>query len=65
MSGGESFTMAEEFADADFNGARLEKRLVRTMETLSSNRVTQYGQAVRTAPKPRTKVRSDLPYAGK
>jgi hypothetical protein len=27
--------MAEEFADVDFNGARLEKRLVRTMETLS------------------------------
>jgi hypothetical protein len=37
MSGGESFNMAEEFADADFNGARLEKRLVRTMETLSKH----------------------------
>jgi hypothetical protein len=35
MSGGESFNMAEEFADVDFNEARLEKRLVRTMETLS------------------------------
>ena len=29
------FDRAEEFADADFNGARLEKRLARTMETLS------------------------------
>jgi hypothetical protein len=29
------FDMAEEFADVDFNEARLEKRLVRTMETLS------------------------------
>ncbi|MDR1902396.1 MAG: transposase, partial [Treponema sp.] len=27
--------MAEEFAHVDFNEARLEKRLVRTMETLS------------------------------
>ncbi|MDR1251673.1 MAG: transposase, partial [Treponema sp.] len=27
--------MAEEFAGVDFNEARLEKRLVRTMETLS------------------------------
>jgi hypothetical protein len=27
--------MAEEFADVDFNEARLEKRFVRTMETLS------------------------------
>jgi hypothetical protein len=35
MAGGESFNMAEEFVDVDFNGARLEKRLVRTMETLS------------------------------
>jgi hypothetical protein len=35
MSGGKSFNMAEEFADVDFNEARLEKRLVRTMETLS------------------------------
>jgi hypothetical protein len=35
MYGEESFNMAEEFADADFNGARLEKRLVRTTETLS------------------------------
>jgi hypothetical protein len=35
MSGGESFNMAEEFADVDFNEARLEKRFVRTMETLS------------------------------
>jgi hypothetical protein len=35
MSGEESFNMAEEFADVDFNGARLGKRLVRTMETLS------------------------------
>jgi hypothetical protein len=34
MSGGESFNMAEEFADVDFNEARLEKRFVRTMETL-------------------------------
>jgi Uma2 family endonuclease len=35
MSGGESFNMAEEFANVDFNEARLEKRFVRTMETLS------------------------------
>jgi hypothetical protein len=35
MVGGESFNMAEEFAGVDFNEARLEKRFVRTMETLS------------------------------
>jgi hypothetical protein len=35
MSGGESFNTTEEFADVDFNEARLEKRFVRTMETLS------------------------------
>jgi hypothetical protein len=35
MSGGESFNTAEEFANVDFNEARLEKRFVRTMETLS------------------------------
>jgi hypothetical protein len=35
MSGGESFNMAEEFAGVDFNEAGLEKRFVRTMETLS------------------------------
>jgi hypothetical protein len=35
MAGGESFNMAEEFVDVDFNEVRLEKRFVRTMETLS------------------------------
>jgi hypothetical protein len=35
MSGGESFNRAEEFAGVDFNEERLEKRFVRTMETLS------------------------------
>jgi hypothetical protein len=35
MSGGKNFNMTEEFADADFNEARLEERFVRTMETLS------------------------------
>ncbi|MDR1957992.1 MAG: hypothetical protein LBQ54_02940, partial [Planctomycetaceae bacterium] len=35
MSGDKSFNMAEEFADVDFNEARLEERFVRTMETLS------------------------------
>jgi hypothetical protein len=35
MAGGESFNMAEEFAGVDFNDARLEKRLVWTMVTLS------------------------------
>jgi hypothetical protein len=35
MSGGENFNMAEEFAEIDFNEARLEERFVRTMETLS------------------------------
>jgi hypothetical protein len=35
MAGEESFNMAKEFAGVDFNEARLEKRLVRTMVTLS------------------------------
>ncbi|MDR1955827.1 MAG: transposase, partial [Treponema sp.] len=35
MSGEKSFNRAEEFADVDFNEARLEKRFARTMETLS------------------------------
>jgi hypothetical protein len=35
MSEGESFNMAEEFVDVDFNEARLEKRFVKTKETLS------------------------------
>jgi hypothetical protein len=35
MAGGENFNTAEEFAGVDFNEARLEKRFVRTMETLS------------------------------
>jgi hypothetical protein len=35
MSGGENFNIAEEFAEVEFNELRLEKRFVRTMETLS------------------------------
>jgi hypothetical protein len=35
MAGGESFDMAAEFADVDFNDARLVKRLIKTMGTLS------------------------------
>jgi hypothetical protein len=35
MAGGESLNMAEESSGVDFNDARLEKRLVRTMVTLS------------------------------
>jgi hypothetical protein len=35
MAQEKSFDMAEEFADVDFNEARLGKRFVRTMETLS------------------------------
>jgi hypothetical protein len=35
MTGKQSFNMEEEFACLDFNSSRLEKRFVRTMETLS------------------------------
>jgi hypothetical protein len=35
MNKGKSLNMSEEFADLDFNSSRLEKRFVRTMETLS------------------------------
>jgi hypothetical protein len=37
MAGGDTFNMAEEFADVDFNEERLEKRFRRTMETLSKD----------------------------
>jgi hypothetical protein len=37
MAGGEHFDMAEEFAGVDFNEERLEKRLIKTMETLARN----------------------------
>jgi hypothetical protein len=35
MAEKQSFNMEEEFAGLDFNSSRLEKRFVRTMETLS------------------------------
>ena len=35
MDEGKKFTMSEEFEDLDFGSKRLEKRFVRTMETLS------------------------------
>jgi hypothetical protein len=35
MAGEQSFSMEEEFAGLDFNSSRLEKRFIRTMETLS------------------------------
>jgi hypothetical protein len=35
MAGEKSFSMEQEFAGLDFNSGRLEKRFVRTMETLS------------------------------
>ncbi|MDR2078729.1 MAG: hypothetical protein LBP74_03275 [Treponema sp.] len=37
MTGGDTFNIAEEFADVDFNEERLEKRFRRTMETLSKD----------------------------
>jgi hypothetical protein len=37
MAGGDTFNMAEEFADVDFNEERLEKRFRQTMETLSKD----------------------------
>ena len=44
MAGGESFNMAEEFAEVDFNEKRLEKRLRKTMETLAKDpQKTIYG----------------------
>ena len=35
MASGQSFNMENEFAGLDFNSTRLEKRFIRTMETLS------------------------------
>jgi hypothetical protein len=37
MAGGDSFNMAEEFGDVDFNEKRLEKRFRKTMETLAKD----------------------------
>ena len=37
MTGGDSFNMAEEFADVDFNEERLEKRFRKAMETLAKD----------------------------
>jgi hypothetical protein len=34
MAGGEDFNLREEFADVNFHDARLEKRFIRTIETL-------------------------------
>jgi hypothetical protein len=37
MTESDTFTMAEEFADVDFNEERLEKRFRKTMETLAKD----------------------------
>jgi hypothetical protein len=34
MAEGKSFDMAKEFANLDFNSVRLEKRFIRTMDTI-------------------------------
>jgi hypothetical protein len=44
MTGGDTFNMAEEFADVDFNEERLKKRFLQTMETVSKDpRKSIYG----------------------
>ncbi|MHC6203328.1 IS4 family transposase [Breznakiellaceae bacterium SP9] len=46
MIDGNSFNMAEEFRDIDFNEKRLEKRFIKTMETLSKEpQKTIYGSS--------------------
>ena len=51
MNEGKSFTMGEEFADLDFNSTRLEKRFIRTMETLSKLDLPRFsGQEVKPFP---------------
>jgi hypothetical protein len=46
MTESDTFTMAEEFADVDFNEERLEKRFRKTMETLAKDpRKSIYGSS--------------------
>jgi hypothetical protein len=50
MAGGDTFNMAEEFANVDFNEEWLEKRFRRTMETLSKDpRKSIYGSSANRA----------------
>jgi hypothetical protein len=50
MTAGDAFTMAEEFADVDFNEERLEKRFRKTMETLVKDpRKSIYGSSANRA----------------
>jgi hypothetical protein len=50
MTERETFTIAEEFAGADFNKKRLEKRLRKTLETLSKDpQKSIYGSSVNRA----------------
>ncbi|MDR2660129.1 MAG: transposase [Spirochaetaceae bacterium] len=60
MAGGESFNMAKEFADVDFNGARLEKRFVRTMKTLPG----QPDKSIRASSENRAEAKSIYNMAG-
>jgi hypothetical protein len=50
MTERDTFTMAEEFADVDFNEERLEKRFRKTMETLAKDpRKSIYGSSANRA----------------
>ncbi|MDR3356013.1 MAG: transposase [Spirochaetaceae bacterium] len=50
MTERDTFTMAEEFADVDFNEERPEKRFRKTMETLSKDpRKSIYGSSANRA----------------
>jgi 5S rRNA maturation endonuclease (ribonuclease M5) len=60
MAGGEKFNTAKEFADVDFNGARLEKRFVRTMETLSK----QPDKSIRASSENRAEAKAIYNMAG-
>jgi hypothetical protein len=60
MAQEKSFDMAEEFADVDFNEARLEKRFVRTMETLSK----QPGSSIWASSKNRAEAKAMYNMAG-
>jgi hypothetical protein len=48
MTESDTFTMAEEFAEVDFNEERLEKRFRKTMETLAKDpRKSIYGSGAK------------------